>query len=141
MRIPRVALTRKRRTVAAAALAFVAMTGLGLASAAQLAVNPGSLGAGSGVVASCQPVGQPVSVGFTSTYAAGQYSATAVRLSNVAATCAGLRYRLQLVATDGTRLGSEVTGTVALTGGVLTVPLPSSTPSMSIGSVSVVVHS
>ena len=61
--------------------------------------------------------------------------------SNVAATCAGLRYRLQLVATDGSRLGSEVTGTVALTGGVLTVPLPSSTPSMSIGSVSVVVHS
>lgn len=131
--------SRARRSVAAVALAVVGVAGLTLASAAKLTTGSASLGAGTSVVASCEPAGQAISIGLTSSFSAGQYRATEVRLSNVNATCAGQTYQIQLVGTNGLALNLELSATVTLTGGVLTVPIPS-TPASNIGGVAVVIH-
>ena len=55
------------------------------------------------------------------------------------ATCAGQTYQIQLVGTNGLALNPELSATVTLTGGVLTVPIPS-TPASNIGGVAVVIH-
>lgn|SRR5665647_3704283 len=131
--------SRARRSVAAVALAVVGVAGLTLASAAKLTTGSASLGAGTSVVASCEPAGQAISIGLTSSFSAGQYRATEVRLSNVNATCAGQTYQIQLVGTNGLALNLELSATVTLTGDVLTVPIPS-TPASNIGGVAVVIH-
>jgi hypothetical protein len=130
---------RARRSVAAVALAVVGVAGLTLASAAKFTTGSASLGAGTSVVASCEPAGQAISTGLTSSFSAGQYRATEVRLSNVNATCAGQTYQIQLVGTNGLALNPELSATVTLTGGVLTGPIPS-TPASNIGGVAVVIH-
>lgn len=131
--------SRARRSVAAVALAVVGVAGLTLASAAKLTTGSASLGAGTSVVASCQPTGQAISIGLTSNFSTGLCRATEVRLSNVNATCAGQTYQIQLVGTNGLALNPELSATVTLTGGVLTVPIPS-TPASNIGGVAVVIH-
>lgn len=115
-----------RRRLAAVALGLVGVVGLGLASASQLAVSSGSLGVGTAMVASCQGAA-PVTVSFTSAFSTGAYRATEVKLSNVAAACNGLSYRLQLTGAGGVAVGADIAGTVSLTAGVLTVPIPSTT--------------
>jgi ABC-type phosphate transport system substrate-binding protein len=130
---------RARRSVAAVALAVVGVAGLTLASAAKLTTGSASLGAGTSVVASCEPAGQAISIGLTISFSTGLYRATEVRLSNVNATCAGQTYQIQLVGTNGLALNPELSATVTLTGGVLTVPIPS-TPASNIGGVAVVIH-
>ena len=99
-----------RRKSAAVALAVVGVAGLALASAAQLNVTSGALGAGTSVVASCDTDG--VAVAFTPGYAAGGYAATNVALNGIAAGCDGQNYKITLTGTAGT-LGSEVTGVVS----------------------------
>lgn len=130
----------QHRRFAAAVLVVVAVAGLGAASAAQLDVSAGPLNAGTAVVASCQPVGQPITVSFTSAFSAGAYRATEVRLSNVNAACSGLAYQIQLTNGVGGAVGTELSGTVSLTADVLTVGIPS-TPVTSIGGVAAVIHS
>lgn len=130
---------RDRRRFAAVVIAFVGCVGLGVASAAQLAIAGSSLGSGSAVVASCQPAGQVVSVGFTTGYSSGAYRATRVVLSNVNGACAGLQYQLQLTNATGAPVGSEVTGIVTLSGSVMTVAVPA-TPATSIGGVAAIIH-
>ena len=80
---------------------MVALAGLSLASASQLAVDGGALQAGSAVVAGCQPAGQPVTVSFTSAFSAGAYRSSAVVVSGLDAACDGATYRVQLVGTGG----------------------------------------
>jgi hypothetical protein len=128
-----------RRRLAAAALALIGVAGLGLASAAQLNVSSGSLGAGTAVVASCQPVGQPITVGFTTTFGGGAYQATHVRFSGVDASCGGRTYQITVLNTANQPIGSEYTGTVTLTGGVFTVDIADAAAS-TIGGVAVVIR-
>ncbi|WP_034661000.1 hypothetical protein [Cellulomonas sp. KRMCY2] len=132
-----------RRRFTAFVLVVVGIVGLGVASAAQLTVGAGSLGAGTAAVASCQPAGQPISVGFTTTtFSAGQYQASAVTLGNVNAACAGLKYRIQPRGAGGAAVGSELTGTVTLgTGGTLTATFPANVPASTITGVDLVIHS
>ncbi len=99
-----------RRKSAAVALAVVGVAGLSLASAAQLNVTSGALGAGTSVVASCDSDG--VAVAFTPGYAAGGYAATSVALNGIATGCDGQNYRITMTGASGA-LGTELTGTVS----------------------------
>lgn len=130
-----------RRRLAAMVLVVVGIAGLGVASAAQLNVSNGSLGAGTAVVASCQPAGQVISVSFTTAFASGAYQATAVTLSNVNAACATRAYRIRLVNSSGVAIGTEMTGTVTLTAGAFTAAITPNQPASSIASVAVVISS
>lgn len=128
-----------RRRLAATVLALIGVAGLGLASAAQLNVSSGSLGAGTAVVASCQPVDQPITVGFTTTFSGGAYQATHVRFSGVDASCGGRTYQIRILDTASQPIGNEYAGTVTLTGGAFTVDIADGAAS-AIGGVAVVIH-
>src|SRR5665647_2628899 len=90
----------KGRKSAAIALAIVGVAGLSLASAAQLDVTSGQLGAGTSVVASCDTTG--ITVGYTNAYAATGYQTTGLNLSQVNAACNSLKYSVQLTTGSGT---------------------------------------
>ena len=114
-----------RRKVVALTVAGLGIAGLGLASAAQLNLTAGALGAGTTVVASCDSDG--VAVAFTNAFAAAAkgYTVTEVKLSGVAAACAGQTVKVDLLNTDptdgstGASLG-QVTATVPASGGAAT---------------------
>jgi hypothetical protein len=110
-----------RRKSAAIALAIVGVAGLSLASAAQLNIGTGSLGAGASVVAACQAT--PITVAFApAAYVApGAYKATQVTLGAIAATCNNHSYRVQATGAAGIALGTEAVGT---TGVATTVVVP-----------------
>jgi hypothetical protein len=91
-----------RRKSAAIALAVVGIAGLALASAAQLTVNTASLGAGVGVVASCD---DEVDVTYTTNLDAGEYVVDEITVSDIAEGCAG---QTMQVAVDGTEVFSGV---------------------------------
>jgi hypothetical protein len=138
---------RPSRRVAALALAVLALAGLSAASASQLAVNGGTLQAGAGSLVDCQPSGQVIAVSLTSAFSSGQYRSTAVRFANVAAACNGLSYRTQLLDAGGSPIdlngaaaGTDLSGTVTLSGGAFTVAIPS-TPAATIAQVVLAVHS
>lgn len=74
------------------------VAGLAVASAAGLGgVNSDELGAGVGVVASCNNDG--VDVSYTTAFTGGEYVVTEVQVSNIDATCDG--QTLSLTLTDG----------------------------------------
>ena len=130
----------KRRKTAALALAFVGVAGLSIASAAQLNLGTGSLGAGTTVVASCQTTGSIV-VGFDNTFAAGagaEYKASNLTLKSIDATCVGLKYKVTLTDSAGAVLGAEATGTVATA--TVTVPL-TGVSAKAVANVAVVIYS
>jgi len=129
-----------RRRLAAVVLGIVGVAGLGLASASQVTVGSGSLGVGTAMVASCQGAA-PITVKFTSAFASGAYQATAITLSNVNADCATRAYRISLVNSSGIAIGTEMTGTVTLTGGAFTATITPNQPVSSIASVAVVISS
>ena len=124
-----------RRKSAAIALAVVGVAGLSLASAAQLNLTSGALGAGTSVVAACDTDG--IAVSFAPTYAAGGYTATNVTLTGVHANCDGQTYRIQVTGASGA-LGSEITDTVD--GTSISAALTGVSASAVTG-VSVVIHS
>lgn len=137
-------LRRSTRRRAALALAVVGVSGLGIASAAQLTVSSRTLQAGSATVGECQPATQAVAVSFTSAFASGAYNASGVTLSNVAAACGGKTYRIQVATTaglaidlNGAAAGTDLTGTLPAGGGSVAVTMPSTAVS-TIGSVAVV---
>ena len=129
-----------RRRLAAVVLGIVGVAGLGLASASQVTVGSGTLGVGTAMVASCQGAA-PITVSFTSAFASGAYQATGITLSNVNADCATKAYRIQLVNSSGVAIGTEMTGTVTLTGGAFTATITPNQPVSSIASVAVVISS
>ena len=131
----------KRRKTAALALAFVGVAGMSIASAAQLNLGSSSLGAGTTVVASCQPAETPIAVNFESTFTPGsdaEYKASSLNLSSIDAACNGLDYKVTLTDADGSVIGSEATGTVS--GTSVTIPL-SDVSAKDVHNVSVVIHS
>lgn len=132
--------TSKRRKTAALALAFVGVAGLSIASAAQLNLGTGSLGAGTTVVASCQPVATPITVGFENAFATGEYKTTSVALKAVDAACVGLKYKVTLTDSAGAAIGAELTGTVAAAG-TIAIPVAPSVSAKAITGVAVVIYS
>lgn len=103
-------------------LAAIGIAGLSLASAAQLNLTGGQLQAGTVAVQSCQTAAIPVT--FTSIYtvASSGYTVSTVRLSAVEAGCVGKPVKANLLRTDGTILGVELTTTAVLTVTSFTVP-------------------
>ncbi|SDD29906.1 hypothetical protein SAMN05216410_3140 [Sanguibacter gelidistatuariae] len=130
----------KRRKTAALALAFVGVAGLSIASAAQLNLGTGSLGAGTTVVAGCQPAATPIGVGFENAFSAAEYKTTSVALKAVDAACVGLKYKVTLTDSAGVAIGTELTGTIAAAG-VLTIPVTPSASARAITGVAVVIYS
>ena len=133
--------TNKTRKAAALGLAVLGLAGLSLASAAQLNLGTGSLGAGTTVIASCQPEGTPIGVDFESTFVSGasaEYQATSLNLTSIDPACNGLDYKVTLTDKSGSVLGSEVTGTVSDTS--VNVPL-SNIPADDVANVAVVINS
>lgn len=135
-----------RRKVVALTVAGLGIAGLGLASAAQLNLTAGALGAGTTVVASCDNDG--VAVAFTNAFAAAAkgYTVTEVKLSGVAAACAGQTVKVDLLNTDptdgsvGASLG-QVTATVGTSGGNVTLAVPGPVKAADVKGVAVVIAS
>ena len=136
---------RTRRRLTAMTLAVVGLAGLGLASAAQLNVSGGYLGAGNAVVAACQPADSPISVGFATTWhnsTPREYRATQVRLTNVNGACAGQTYRIRVLDGNGNTIDSEFSSTVPTGAGPFTLTgTLTDEPVENISSVAVVIHS
>lgn len=134
--------TSPRRRIVAVVLGLTGLLGFGVASASQLTVASATVGAGTATVAACQPIGQAISVSFTSAFSSGAYRASAVTISNVNGACAGLSYRIQVLNAAGGALGSEVNGTVPTGAGPFTLSGSIGTPQpvTSIASVAVVIH-
>lgn len=129
-----------RRKSAAIALAVIGVAGLSLASAAQLNVNAGSLGAGSTTIdAPCDADGVRVNLDAT-TFSGGEYQADGVTVSGIDATgCAN--QTLRITVTD------RATGTVVLDDATTTVsaatasfPLDANAPAKNIFDIAVVIY-
>jgi len=131
-----------RRKVVAFTIAALGITGLGLASAAQLNLTSGALGAGTTVVASCDTDGVAVKFADTFSSAAKGYAVTGVTLSGVATACAGQTVTIDLLDNDpaatATSIGT-VTATVPAGGGTLTVPVTASVKAADVKGVAVVI--
>ncbi len=106
-----------RRKVVAATVAALGVGGLGLASAAQLTLSSGALGAGTTVVASCD---DSIDVSYTNDYAAAAfgYTVSSVVLKNVAAACDGQAIKVDLL--DGAPAATSTRSLTVLTGQVRT---------------------
>lgn len=130
----------KRRKTAALALALIGVAGLSIASAAQLNLGTDSLGAGTTVVASCQPSTVPIGVRFANAYSAGEYRATGVTLTSVDAACVGQNVRITLTDASGAALGTELSGTVTAAGST-TISVSPAVAAKAITGVAVVIFS
>lgn len=112
-----------KRRVLAGVLAAAGIAGLAGSFAASLNLDGSSLGAGTAVIAACQPAATPVKVGFTNAYSAPlkAYQVTAVKLDSLAGACTGLRASVTLTDSAGAVL-FEGTATVASSTLSMTVP-------------------
>lgn len=128
-----------RRKSAAIALAVVGVAGLSIASAAQLNVDNSSLGAGNSIVTSCQPADTPITVGFTSTFASGEYETAAVNLGNIDEACGGQALNLTVVDDSGAALATATEITLPGTPAASTVVAIGPTAASAIAGVSVVI--
>lgn len=72
-----------RRTAVAVGLITIGVAGIGIASAARLALETAPLGAGSTVVAGCQPEKETITVSFATEFQDGAFHITDVLLDNV----------------------------------------------------------
>lgn len=106
---------RPGRRLAACALAFLGLFGLGTGSASQFPLAGTAVSAGSAMIAPCQG-SAPITATFTSDYDAShnRYSADHVRLTGINAACSTLGYRFRVITTTGYL--DEETGTVTASG-------------------------
>lgn len=136
---------KARRRFAAAVLAIVGVAGLGIASAAQLNLSGSPISAGSTIISSCQTSGT-ITVTFPTAFSAtpspAAYRVSAVTLTNVSATCNTKAYRLQLLNNSGAALGTgtEVTGSLTVSGGVATITLTNQPLASDVGGVAIVIQ-
>jgi hypothetical protein len=133
-----------RRKVVAITVVGLGIAGLGLASAAQLNLTSGALGAGTRVVASCDSDG--VGVAFSNAFdtTAKGYGVTEVKLTGIDAACANQAVKITLLDGDPTATTAaaklvEVNGTVGTTGGTLTIPVSTSVKAADVKGVAVVI--
>ncbi|GIG24020.1 hypothetical protein [Cellulomonas denverensis] len=131
-----------RRKVVALTIAALGITGLGLASAAQLNLTSGALGAGTTVVASCDTDGVAVKFADTFSTTAKGYAVTGITLSGVSTACAGQGVTVDLLDNDpaaaATSIGT-VTATVPAGGGTVTIPVTASVKASDVKGVAVVI--
>ena len=140
---------RKSTTLKAAAVALgvAGIVGLTVSSAASLNLSGGTIGAGTTVVAACQPAATPITVNFTSVYSASPtpgYTVASVNLGAIAAACQGQSLKVTLANSSNTQL-IELTGSVPTTGSgpftvSLTVPAGTPIPATSVVATSVVLY-
>lgn len=128
----------RARKVTAVLLAALALGALSLAAAAQLDVSSTTLEAGDDAVATCQPVDEPITVEPVVQLSNGVYVVAAVRVSGVSTDCNGHQFKARLVRTDGTTIGSELSGTLVLPAQPFDVPVPAA-PAATWGGVSIVI--
>lgn len=138
-----------RRRLLGAAIAVVAVAGLGTASAAQLGVTAGTLAAGAASVGDCQ-AGGPVRVqlvsGWSTTPSPDAFTTTGVVVHDISDACNGQELRVTLVDDDGDALAEAVKAAVSGAPGVqsgLTFVSVSGNPVLtaSIAEAKVVIHS
>lgn len=100
-----------RRKSAAVALAVLGVAGLSLASASTLNVTSSSLQAGSATLVQCDTDG--VNVSYSYGYVAGEYQATGVTVTGIAAACDGGQIGVTLTAgsTTATLASAAISGT------------------------------
>ena len=98
---------------------------MSLATAAQLGVASATLQAGDDVVATCQPTDAAITVEPVVQLSNGSYVVSAVRVSGVSTDCNGHQFKARLLRTDGTTIGSELSGTLVLPAQPFDVPVPS----------------
>ncbi len=125
---------------AAVALGVAGIVGLTISSAASLNLAGGSVGAGTSVVAACQPAATPITVSFTTAYSAAApagYTVTAVKLGAVDAACAGKSISVTLQGAANASL-VEVTGTAAA--GTVTIAVPGTIAATSVVGTAVVIY-
>lgn len=124
---------------AAVALGVAGIVGLTISSAASLGVGTGSIGAGTSVVAACQPTGTPITVSFTTAYSATApgYTVTQVKLGAVDAACNGKSINVTLQGAANASL-VEVTGTAAT--GITTLIIPGAISANAVVGTAVVVY-
>lgn len=108
-----------RRKALAVGLAVLGVAGLSLASAAQInfATPTAQFQAGVDTVGSCQTSTVDTSFAVptlaTTGANAGKYVTDTLALANIDAACAGKSYKVSLLNSAGTVIGTEKTGTVA----------------------------
>ena len=124
---------------AAVALGVAGIVGLTISSAASLGVGTGSVGAGTSVVAACQPSGTPITVSFTTAYAAATpgYTVTSIKLGAVDVACNGKSISVTLQGAANASL-VEVTGTAAT--GTTTLVVPGAISASAVVGTAVVVY-
>jgi hypothetical protein len=124
---------------AAVAIDVAGIVGLTISSAASLSLSGGSVGAGSSVVAACQPSGTPITVTFTNAYSSSApgYTVTSVKLGAVDAACVGQQVKVTLTGASSTSL-VEVTGVAVA--GTTTLAVPGTIAATSVIGTSVVVY-
>jgi hypothetical protein len=124
---------------AAVALGVAGIVGLTISSAASLNLAGGSVGAGTSVVAACQPAATPITVGFTTAYSATApgYTVTSVKLGAIDAACAGKSINVTLQGASNASL-VEVTGTAAA--GTVTITVPGTIAATSVVGTAVVIY-
>ena len=107
---PAIKKSTKGRKSAAIALAIVGVAGLSLASAAQLTINSSSLGAGTSVVASCDPTGITVGFGTGLNTTSHTYDTNSLALTTVNVACNNPKYKgtVATVAAPCTEVGHEL---------------------------------
>jgi hypothetical protein len=117
--------SRKKRIAVAIVLGTVVAAAV-FASAASLAVNPKSLGAGGNVVASCDTDG--VGVDYTTAFDAanattanGGYKVSEVKVTGLAAGCANHAYKVQFVGGTAPSFSGTFGGTIDTTAETLTI--------------------
>jgi hypothetical protein len=124
---------------AAVAIGVAGIVGLTISSAASLNLSGGSVGAGTSVVASCQPAGTPITVTFVNAYSpsAPGYTVTSVKLGAVDAACAGQQLKVTLTGAANASL-VEVTGVVVA--GTNTLAVAGTIAATSVVGTSVVIY-
>lgn len=136
--MPRISKSTSLKT-AAIALGVAGIVGLTISSAASLNLSGGSVGAGTSVVAACQPTATPITVSFVNTYSASApgYAVTSVKLGAIDAACAGQQLKVTLTGASNASL-VELTGTAAA--GTVTLPVTGSIAATSVVGTAVVIY-
>ena len=124
---------------AAVALGVAGIVGLTISSAASLNLSGGSVGAGTSIVAACQPAATPITVSFVNTYSASVpgYTVTSVKLGAIDAACAGQQLKVTLSGAANASL-VEVTGVAAA--GTVTLAVPGAIAATAVTGASVVIY-
>ena len=124
--------------VTAVALGVAGVVGLTISGAAAFGVGTGSLGAGTTVVAACQPAGTPIAVSFSTTDNPTKpgYTLSRITLAGIDAACNGKPISVTLAGTSNAEL-VEFTGTAAT--GSVRLTVPHAVPANAVASTTVVV--